>query len=246
LRLQFGRRGRKARGVYADLEVLVVLSVIGTRSNYCSRRWGEAGPRCACPLHQHLQATGPWRRRCIGTNNEGLTFRYSGRGAEWGRHLLVRLAGARATRASRASIPDGASSRTWRAWRGMCPALNPAGAFKLKAIGAGLWIWLNLQLSAPLSDRRSTAAVVASAQTALLADARSGKHAPATGFRGPPVSGVYYINTNEPTSTSSQEKLQVCFLRSPYCAEKPVAGSIDSSVARATIGRVGNEILIVP
>jgi prepilin-type N-terminal cleavage/methylation domain-containing protein/prepilin-type processing-associated H-X9-DG protein len=135
---------------------------------------------------------------------------------------------------------------------GICPALSYSLAqFKFKATGAAYGYGYNLFLSAPFTQPPwKIAKVLRPSEVALFADAAQVNDFQAPASKSHPMlEEWYYVDTtiNYPNGHfRHDEKASVVFSDGHVAPEKMVAGSLDSRLPNQFVGRLREEILLVP
>lgn len=135
---------------------------------------------------------------------------------------------------------------------GICPALTYSLAqFKLKATGAAYGYGYNLFLSAPANQTAwKITKVLRASEVVLFADAAQVNDFQAPASRAHPMlEEWYYVDTttNYPNGHFRHErKANVMFCDSHVGTESMVPGSLDLRLPNQFIGRLSQEILLVP
>lgn len=130
----------------------------------------------------------------------------------------------------------------------ICPSFNYASAkIKLKATGASYAYGYNVHLStSPSRPPLRTDAVHHPSRTALFADAAQVNtfQAPASADN-PMLEEFYYVNSYEATTHFRHDaRANVIFLDGHASQEPPAAGSLDTRMPQANVGRLREEILL--
>ena len=160
---------------------------------------------------------------------------------------------ARGSEGARAFDPTTGALFPYLRGRGVeiCPALNYAlQQFKLKATGAAYGYGYNLYLSAPLDQPPiNTGRIARPTETAVLADAAQVNTWQAPASQSHPMIEEWYYVDDDPTQPNGHfrhsEKADVVFCDGHVGQEKMVAGSLDTRLPAAKIGRLSSTILVI-
>jgi prepilin-type N-terminal cleavage/methylation domain-containing protein/prepilin-type processing-associated H-X9-DG protein len=131
----------------------------------------------------------------------------------------------------------------------VCPAFNYAAPYlKLKAVGSSYGYGYNLSLSAPVDQPDVNVTRINNpSDLVILADAAQINtfQAPASP-QHPMLEEFYYVSTNEPTVHFRHARsANAVFMDGHIAAERPVAGSLDSSLPGQIIGRLEPALLTI-
>jgi prepilin-type processing-associated H-X9-DG protein len=181
-------------------------------------------------------------------DNQGQTFRYRGAFTNGGDVFWFGWL-ERGTEGNRAFDLSQGALFPYLGGRGVeiCPGLNYCAArFKLKATGAAFGYGINLYLTAPTTANVSR--MLRPSETAMFADAAQVNtfQAPASP-EDPMLEEFYYIHDTETTAHfRHQQTASVVFGDGHVDRERPVAGSIDSNMPEARVGRLRRDCIKLP